>query len=86
MKRKIEELRAYMNPSSYGVTLRIDGKEFSGRAECGDTAQDAYREIVKALREEYPDMCTRYWEYPDINHVVTQIWALLCALHEAQRA
>lgn len=33
MKRKIEELRAYMNPSSYGVTLRIDGKEFSGRAE-----------------------------------------------------
>ena len=53
MKRKIEELRAYMNPSSYGVTLRIDGKEFSGRAECGDTAQDAYREIMKALRTDY---------------------------------
>lgn len=86
MKRKIEELLAYMNPSGYGVTLRIDGKEFSGRAKRGDSALDANREFMDAIFEEYPDMVKRYWEYTDINCVTDQVWKLLCALHEAQRA
>ena len=83
--RKIEEIRADMNPSSYGVTLRIDGREFYGRAECGDTAQDAYKQLMNALYAEYPDMRERCWEYLDINQIATQIWALLRALHIAQQ-
>lgn len=84
--RKIEELHAYMNPSGYGVTLRIDGKEFSGQAKWGDSALDANREFMGAMLEEYPDMVKRYWEYADIDRVTEQVWKLLCALQELQRA
>lgn len=81
MKRKFE-MQAYANRTGYGVTLKIDDKEFSVAATVanGDTVGSTYRQFSRLLTEAYGNI-ERNTEYTDILDAKESVYNTICALN-----